>query len=121
LTHDFIVPVPVTYKDMVKKGFYHTYLIAKILSHRYHVPVIKDLVVKVKQTRPQSVLKRKERLINLKNAFKVKKKYEKMILNKKLLIFDDVYTTGSTIQEISKELSRHKVRSINVLTLARGR
>ena len=119
--NDYIIPVPVTYKDLMKKGFYHTFLVTKMISRKYHLPVIRNLVVKIKQTRPQAGLKRKDRLTNLENAFRINKKYKNKILNKKILLFDDVYTTGSTIQEISKELSHCKVKNINVLAIARGR
>ena len=119
--NDYIIPVPVTHKDLMKKGFYHTFLVTKMISQKYNLPVIKNLIVKTRQTLPQSSLKRKERLTNLKDAFRINKKYQNKISNKKLLLFDDVYTTGSTVQEISKELSQYKVKNINVLAIARGK
>ncbi len=119
--NDYIVTVPVTYKELIIKGFNHTYLICKMISQKYNIPVIKNIIVKTRETLPQSGLKRRERLINLKNAFRINKKYYQKIAGKKLLLFDDVYTTGSTVQEISKVLSKCRVKNINVLTIARGR
>ncbi|MBU1078430.1 MAG: ComF family protein [Spirochaetes bacterium] len=117
---DYIVPVPSTKMDIKKKGFNHTLFIAMNISKRYHVPYIKDLVKKTKETKPQSSLKRKERLQNLKDCFKFNKKYRNKLKNRNILLCDDVYTTGSTIQEVARELKKHGIRNIHVLTLARG-
>lgn len=118
--HDYIVPVPITKKAYKERGFHHTFLLSKKISKRYDVEYIKDLIIKHKETSPQSQLKREARLINLMDSFKVNNKYINLIKDKSILICDDVYTTGSTVQEIAKTLHPF-VKEVNILTIARGR
>jgi len=117
--NDIIIPVPVTYKEIKEKGFHHTYFIVKLLSKKYSIPSIKNLVIKTRHTMQQSKLSKKERLQNLTNAFALNKKYKDFIKNKKVLLFDDVYTTGSTVQEISKVIKTCGAKEINILTIGR--
>lgn len=119
--NDFLVPVPLTKTKLLERGFHHTFFIIKALSKIYNIPVIKDLLIKKQDTPPQSLLSRQKRLVNLHDKFKINSKYLNLINKKKILLFDDVYTTGATIQECSKTLKNHNVKEINTLILARGR
>lgn len=121
MDNQYIAPVPVTGIELKRKGFHHIFSLTKYLSKKYNIPVIKNLIKKIKNTKPQSQLKKEERLTNLKDCFIVNKKYNAQIYNKTILLCDDVYTTGSTVQEISKELRKHSIKKVNILTIARGR
>ena len=77
----------------------------------------RNILKKTKYTKPQSKTKnKKERLKNVKNSFKIKNKEK--IKGKNIIIFDDIYTTGATTDEIIKELKKAKVKEIKILTLA---
>ena len=72
---------------------------------------------KIKNTKPQSTLSQKQRKDNVKNVYKLVNKEK--ISNKKIIIFDDIYTTGSTVNEISKILKQNGAKEIIVLTIAK--
>ena len=76
-----------------------------------------DILLKIKNTANQSLLNKEQRQENLKNAYEVKNK--EYISNKNILIFDDIYTTGSTANECSKMLVEAGARSIGILTIAK--
>ena len=75
------------------------------------------ILLKIKNTANQSLLNKEQRQENLKNAYEVKNK--EYISNKNILIFDDIYTTGSTANECSKMLVEAGARSIGILTIAK--
>jgi len=89
---DLITSVPIHKNKLKKRGYNQAKLIAKELSLKLNIPY-EDIIIRIKDTKPQNTLSPKERSNNLCNAFKVSKE----ISNKKILIIDDIYTTGSTI------------------------
>ncbi len=112
---DYIVPVP---PDRGRKREYSPILkISKILSRRLGIPLSSGNLVKVKQTLPQAGLTRAQRITNLDGAFKLK--HPDNIKNKKLLLIDDVYTTGTTINKCTQLLLKQKA-DVVALTLARS-
>ena len=77
----------------------------------------KDNLIKVKHTKPQSLMKNKiERLKNQKNAFKLRR--EEKILNKNIILFDDIYTTGATVNEIKNLLLKSGAKNVKIIVLA---
>ena len=117
--YDIIIVVPLSWKRMLKRGYNQSLLIAKIISNILQVKIESKILYKTKNIVPQSTLNKKERKENIKGAFKVKN-IEK-IRNKKILIIDDIYTTGSTLNECSRNLMRNGIikENIGVLTLAK--
>ncbi len=113
---DGIVPVPVTAITLRTRGFNQTLLLSRILSKHLRLPVKMDLLLKKRDTLPQIGLRAKERLSNLKNAFEVKGRADKL----RLLLVDDVMTTGATARECSKALLRAGAKEVVVVTLARS-
>lgn len=109
-----LIAVPMHRKDVQKRGYNQSVIIAKILSKIAKVPVCYDLIKKVKQTNPQVGLTRQERLTNLKNVFVLDKKAKTF---KKVLIVDDVVTTASTINECAKLFLSAQIES-NFFALA---
>ena len=94
-SYDIIIPVPIHKKRMRKRGYNQSELIAKELAKKVKIKCYTDILLKVKNNRMQSTLTKKEREENAKNVYKLKN--EEKIYNKKVLIFDDIYTTGATI------------------------
>lgn len=113
---DAIVVVPLHKKRLRKREFNQTAVIGHHLSKKLKIPLLLDVLIKVKETKPQTGLSSEERLKNLKNAFIAKDDVKGL----NLLLIDDVITTGSTIKECSKALLKAGAKGINVLALARS-
>lgn len=112
---DFLVPVP---PDSGRNREYNPlYEIAKILSKQLNIKILTGNLLKTKATAPQAGLSRNMRLINLNGAFKLKKPF--VIAGKKILLIDDVYTTGTTIKKCTEILKKAKC-DVVALTLARS-
>lgn len=116
----YITYVPMTIKNELKRGFNQSKIIAEILSKKINIPVI-DLIKKNKETKNQTGLNRKERLINVKNSFVLNE--QNIELNDmSILITDDICTTGSTLTECAKTITKKfKNAKINCFCIARGK
>ena len=76
-----------------------------------------DILYKIKDTLPQSLLNKEKREQNIQGAYYIKK--EEIVQNKKILLLDDIYTTGNTVNECSRILKQAGTKEIGVLTLAK--
>jgi ComF family protein len=113
---DLLIPVPLHPQRLRERGFNQALLLVKELSWRTGIPYRKTLLQKKKPTVPQVKLSGAEREKGLKGAFHVIGKEE--LVGKSILLVDDVYTTGATVNECSKVLSRGGAKRVDVLTLA---
>lgn len=102
-----LLPVPLHKATLQTRGFNQSYLIASIISKELNLPVINQHIVKIKATKEQKDLNKKERLRNLKGCFKLVKeiKYDN------IAIIDDVCTTGATINAIANILTSKKLQA----------
>ena len=100
-----------------KRGYNQTELIAKQISKSLNIKMEKDILIKDINTKPQSELNKTERKNNIKNVFKLQNIQK--IENKKIVIFDDIYTTGSTVNECSRILKNAGAKNIGILTIAK--
>ena len=114
---DVIVPVPISSKRMFKRGYNQAYEYAKELSGITGIPVYDDAVRRIKDTRPMKLLTPKERQKNLKNAFLCGKN---VVKSKSILLVDDIYTTGSTLDAVSEVLLGAGAEKVYGLTLSSG-
>lgn len=104
-----VIPVPI-YKTREKKRKYnHMNLVADEFCRLTGNTLNKNLIKRVKDTKPQYKLKYIERTVNLKNAFEVNKENYK---GKTILIIDDICTTGATFEEMIKELEKNGITDI---------
>lgn len=115
--YDIIIPVPIHKKRKLERGYNQTELIAKEIANQTHLKLEKNILIKQKNIIPQSSLNKSDREQNIKNAFIVKN-IEK-IIDKKVLLFDDIYTTGSTANECAKVLKKQGAKQVGVLTIAK--
>lgn len=113
-----LVPVPLTKKKLKQRGFNQAEEIAKELSKNFKIPLIKNCLFKIKETLPQIELAAEARKENLKGAFLVKD--EEYVKGKKILLVDDVYTTGSTMEECTKVLRGAGTKEVWGVVVARG-
>jgi len=104
-----VVPVPLHEKRKKKRKYNHMELVAKEFCNLTGYDYNFDLIKRVKDTKPQYKLTRKERTENLHKAFKINTEKS---LNKKVLIIDDICTTGSTFEEMINELKANGICDI---------
>ena len=111
---DIIVYVPMTEAEEKKRGFNQSELLAEEVGKRLNIAVLPALV-KIKETKAQKELGGKERAQNLEGAFAC---VFEQVNNRKILLIDDIFTTGATANECAKVLLKAKAREVNVLTAA---
>ena len=116
--YDIIIPVPIHKKRKRQRGYNQSELIAKEIASKIEKLEYRENVIeKIKNTVPQSSLSKVQREQNVQNVYKVVN-IEK-IKNKRIIIFDDIYTTGNTVNAISKILKEKGAKEIIVLTIAK--
>lgn len=113
-----LIPVPLHKSKYRKRGFNQSLLLAEGIGKAFSIPVQGELVERIKATLPQKELNVKKRKNNLKNAFKIK---EHDVELNRVLIIDDIYTTGSTIDAISECLLERGVEEIYFAVLCIGK
>lgn len=104
-----IIPVPIYPKREKKRKYNHMNLVGEELARLTNNSFNKNLIKRIKDTKPQYKLKRHERLQNLNGAFEVDKSN---YTGKTLLLIDDICTTGSTFEEMIKEFAKHGITDI---------
>ena len=114
ISADYIIPVPLHKKRMRTRGFNQAEKIASYLSDYTEIPII-DCIKRNRNTKRLYALNKFQREKELKNAFEVKEDSEE-IIGKKIILVDDIFTTGTTVNEISKKLKIYGVDEIIVLT-----
>ncbi|MDD4531812.1 MAG: ComF family protein [Candidatus Pacebacteria bacterium] len=112
-----IIPVPMTDKKKRRRGFNQSEEMAKIISRATGIPLLSDVLIKNKETAPQMELNKKERMENIKKCFEIKN--QEKIKGKTILLLDDVYTTGSTMEECAKKLKQSGAAKVWGMTIAR--
>lgn len=118
LLTDMILPVPLHRTRIRERGYNQSTLLAKMVSSISGKDLCLDAVVRTKATKSQSKLDHEERLINLEDAFRVV--LPEIIKNKTVVVVDDVLTTGTTLDEITKTLLNSGAQSVYGLILARA-
>jgi ComF family protein len=115
--YSLIIPVPLHIKRLRQRGFNQSLILARALAKKKQIPVNFSLLKRNKFTETQTGLNKAERNKNIKGAFEVSDK--KKIVGKNVILVDDVYTTGATINECAKILTKAGAQKVTVLTLAR--
>ncbi len=112
-----LVPLPLTKRKQRKRGFNQAQEIAKELSNFLKIPVANNVLLKIKETLPQVALSKEERIKNVKGAFFCKKSDK--VKGKTIFLVDDVFTTGSTMEECARLLKEAGAKEIWGITAAR--
>jgi ComF family protein len=112
---DAIIPLPLSKKRERQRGYNQSELLAREVAKHFSVDIDSSSLRKVKDITPQFELSRKDRLSNVKGAFRSSPLKEKSIL-----LVDDIFTTGATVREASRALKEAGAASVYVLTLARA-
>jgi ComF family protein len=114
---DVVMPVPLHASRLRLRGFNQALLLADRMNRRLRLPVSYDNLVRVRLTQPQTELSRKARMKNLRRAFAVQRPDE--IEGQRVLLVDDVITTGTTVNECAKALRKAGAAEVYVCALAR--
>ena len=114
---DALIPIPLHKKRLAKRGYNQAALLARAVGRYSGVPVNEKILVRVKNTTPLKLQNPAERQNNLKKAFNIAENDVKLNTT---VIIDDIYTTGSTIDEAAKALKAAGVKEIYFITLACG-
>jgi len=116
---DVIIPVPLHPSRKRERGFNQIELILDKVSEKMGINYRKDVLIRVKPTKSQAKIKDDEkRKINVRGAFKIIKRSG--IKNKNILIVDDVFTTGSTLEECAKVVKEKGALKVYALCIATG-
>jgi ComF family protein len=113
---DLLIPVPLHPKRLKERGFNQSLLLVKELSRKTGIPYRKQILKKSRPTIPQVNLNGKEREKGVKGSFQIMDGEE--VEGKSILMVDDVYTTGATVNECSKVLLTGGAKRVDVFTLA---
>ena len=116
INFDFIIYVPMSPLNELKRGFNQSFEMAQIISEELKIPINTKTLYKNPGVKTQSGLNYKERVQNIKNAFTVKNSH--LLTDKVILLIDDVFTTGSTINECARILKRNGALAIYAATLS---
>ena len=114
---DLIMPVPLSYRRLIGRGYNQAALLARLLSKQTGIKVDVLNLIKIKHTKPQSLLLEKSRLKNVKGVFALKN--QNKVKGKRIVLIDDVMTTGATLAECAKVLIKAGAESVDTLTVAR--
>ena len=114
---DVIIPVPLHPTRLRTRQYNQSLLLADRVSRARHIPLSYDNLIRTRETAPQTELSRAVRLKNLRRAFAVRRPED--IVGKRVLIIDDVFTTGTTVNECAKILRKAGAADVYVCTLAR--
>lgn len=116
---DIIVPVPIHFLKRLKRRYNQSELLARCIGKISGVEYEPRILNKIKKTSSQEGLSGAERRKNIVGSFDVNKKYKDLLLNKSVLLVDDVLTTGSTANECAKILKKNGAKRVFVATFAR--
>ena len=117
LKPDCLVPVPIHKRRLNSRGYNQATELAKVISRHLEIPYDDKLMKRVQATIPLKSLKLKERQNNLKKAFKIVRNDVKL---DRVVIIDDIYTTGSTIDAMADEFKRIGVSKVYFVALSIG-
>lgn len=117
---DLIVPVPMYEKKRQQRGYNQAQVMASRLAQRMELPCAARLLIRCRETLPMKGLGAFERQENLKDAFRISSANHAPIEGRRILLVDDIYTTGSTMDACSKTLREAGAREIYALSFACG-
>ncbi|MBI5077449.1 ComF family protein [Candidatus Falkowbacteria bacterium] len=117
VSRSVLAPIPLHHKRLLARGFNQALELAKLIALKYNCEIAEGLVKRKKNTEQQSKLKREERLMNVKDAFSVNINAP---VPRKVILIDDVLTTGATFSEVGKALKSSGVKEVWAMAVCHG-
>lgn len=115
---EVLIPVPIHRSKRRQRGYNQSEIIGCVLSKGFSIPIRSDLVKRVKSTKAQKELNNRERKRNLQGAFTAANEISRY---RRVLLVDDIYTTGSTVDELAGVLKKHGVEQVFFVTVCIGK
>ena len=115
--YDIIMPVPISKKRLNTRGYNQSALIARKIAKTLNMCYEENILVKIKDNKPQSEMGQEKRKSNVKGVYTIKNKEK--IYQKKILLIDDIFTTGNTVNECAKVLIENIASSVGIFTIAK--
>ena len=115
--YDTIIPVPISKGRFNERGYNQSLLIAREIMDNTDLELQNNCLIKTKNIIEQSKLNKENREKNIQGVYNLKN--EELLENKKILLIDDIYTTGSTVNECSRIIKQGNPKKIGVLVLAK--
>jgi competence protein ComFC len=112
---DYLVPVPISNRKLKKRGYNHTKLIALELKSYLNIPVL-DCLIRIRDTQPQVLFNTSDRWYNVKDCFKCNQAMQ----GKKIILIDDIVTTGATANYCALELKKSGAESVIMFSFAKS-
>ena len=116
--YDSLVPVPLHIRRLRWRGFNQSLLLTRVVAQRIGTPIAPWLLRRIRQTSTQTKLTPAERRANVHDAFRADA--SAALRDRRILLVDDVYTSGATVEECARTLYQSGARSVDVFTLARA-
>jgi ComF family protein len=116
---DFIIPVPLHFFKLLTRKYNQAALLSHEIARIADKEVLARAIIRKKYTKTQAAFSHKGRFKNIGGAFKINPKYQQILYGKKILLVDDVVTTGATADECAKVLRKAGVERVELLTLAK--
>jgi competence protein ComFC len=113
----YIVPMPLEIQRLRWRGFNQAEELAKNLANFFQIEIMENVISRKKKTLPQVILTEKERKENVKEAFQIEKEIEE----KNILLVDDIFTTGATMEEAAKTLKKAKAKKVIGIVIAKAK
>ena len=116
---DLLIPVPLHRRRLFARRYNQAALLVHALAHETGRPAAPDALVRIKKTQPHVDMGRTARLQNVAGAFRVHPKWVQALNGARVVLLDDVFTTGATVSSCAKALRTAGAARVDVLTLAR--
>ena len=117
---DLVLCVPMHPARLLKREINPSHILGTLVAKKLGIQYSNALLKKTKNTPPQSKLKRHERISNVNETFSLQKNKKSLVQHKNILLVDDLFTTGSTVNECSRILREAGANYLEIITLARG-
>jgi ComF family protein len=114
-----VIPVPLSDARLRERGYNQAWELARRVAAAWRVPARADLIDRISDTPSQTQLTREQRLANLRTAFMPRREASAWLTGRRVLLVDDVMTTGATAREVTAALLRAGASSVDVLVAAR--
>ncbi|MBO5060435.1 MAG: ComF family protein [Clostridia bacterium] len=114
LEYDCIIPVPLHESRFKERGYNQSEILARVMSEHTGIPMLSDVLFRIRETKRQSTLKGLERIENVRNAFWA---HPEAVRNKRIILVDDIYTMGETAGSCAQALKAAGAADIAVITL----
>ena len=115
---DWLIPVPLHRVKQRQRAFNQSAVLGACLSGRFKVPMLNGNLSRIRPGKPQMMLPKARRLNDIKGSFKIKN--PDPLKGKAVLLVDDVFTTGATVNECSKVIKEAGAGLVEIFTLARS-